>query len=97
MQIVELPGDVMDSTKDIQLAIVVVDSVSIPYCWNFALVLQPGKLIVSEAESPDVVESAILIFSTKNEDILVVRCDSRTYSRRWHIILGLLSAFKENG
>lgn len=81
MQIVELPCDVMDSSEDVQLVIMIVDGVPVSYCWNFSLVLQPSKLIVSEAEGPNIIKSTIFIFSTKDEDTLVVRCDGRAYSR----------------
>lgn len=81
MQIVEFPCDVMDSSEDIQFTIMIVDCMSIPYCWNFSLILQSNELIVRQAEGPDVVESTILIFPTKDEDTLVVRCDGRPYSR----------------
>lgn len=81
MQIVELPGDVMDSSEDIQFAIVVVDCMAVPYCWNFTLIFQPSEFKISETECPDIVESAILILSTKDIDILVVGCNGRAYSR----------------
>lgn len=80
MQIVELPSDVMDSSEDIQFTIVVVDRVAVPNCRNFTLILQPSELIVCETEGPDIIESAILILSSEDIDILIVGCNGRAYS-----------------
>lgn len=80
MQIVELPGDVVDATKEVQSAIEVVESVAVPDSGHFSLVLQSSELIVAEAETPKVVEPA-LVLPAKDVNILAVCSDRSSDSR----------------
>ena len=80
MKIVEFPGDVVDSTEEVQSAIKVVQSMAVPDSGDLSLVLQPCELIVAEAETPEIVEPA-LILPAKNVNILPVCSNCSAYSR----------------
>lgn len=52
MEIVEFPRDVVDPTEDIQLPIVIIDAMAIPYSRQLSILLHSHKPEVSQAETP---------------------------------------------
>lgn len=80
MEIVELPGDIVDSSEQVELSVVVIHSMPVSYCRDFSLVFQPVEFEVSEAETPNIVESLILVFSSEDKDAVSVSGNSATDS-----------------
>lgn len=47
MQIIEFPGDIMYSSKDVQLAIMESHGMAISHSGDFSLIFDPSEFIVS--------------------------------------------------
>lgn len=75
VQVIQLPCNIMDSSKYIKLSIMKSYSMAVSYSGNFSLIFQPCEFIVSEAKTPQIIESIALILSSKNINILIISSD----------------------
>jgi hypothetical protein len=72
VEVIELPGDVVDAAEDEEPALEIVGGVSVPDCREFSFILQPREFEVSQAKRPDVVEPVAIILSSEEVEIVVV-------------------------
>jgi hypothetical protein len=57
VKVVEFPSDIVNAPKDIELAVIVIDGMSISNVRDLAVILKPVILIIAKAECPRIVES----------------------------------------
>lgn len=77
----------MDSSKYVKLSIMKSYSMAVSYSGNFSLIFQPCEFIVSEAKTPQIIESIALILSSKNINILIISSDGWSNSWRWDVYI----------
>ena len=87
MQIVELPRDIVYSTKNIQFSLMVIDSVTVSDIGYLSVIFHFVEFVVTETESPSIVQSTSLAFSTENVDISLVCCDCAANSGTGNICI----------
>jgi hypothetical protein len=80
VQIVQLPSYVMNAPEYIQLPLVVTHRVAVSHSRHLPLLLQPRKFIITQTQTPDVVESCTLALSPKhvNAGIVTGNCTPNT-------------------
>ena len=77
MKIVKLPSNVMNSSENIKPVIVERHGVSVSNCRYISIRRQKLILRSFKIEHPQIIKSVVLIFSTKNVNILTIGCTSK--------------------
>jgi hypothetical protein len=72
VQVVQFPRDIMYPSEDIQLSLVVVHAMAVPDCWQLSIILHPHESEISQAETPQVVQSPPLSLPSEDVETLAI-------------------------
>ena len=89
MQVVELPGDVVDAAEHVQLALEELHRVAVALGWHVALVFQQVVFEVGQIELPQIIQARICVLASENVHIFAICSRSTSASWRWYAFIVL--------
>lgn len=87
MKIVEFPGDVMDATENVKLAIKELHRMSIPLWRHVSLSLELVVLEVGQTELPQVLHPVLGVLASEDVGTLAVSCRCASAPWHWHAVV----------